>query len=382
MTGITKSTALHLASEQGHVDVAQMLIKCGADVNAKDKDGLTPVHHAAIHGYEATVRLLLKCKSVIDAQTKEGYTPLHLAAMTGREKTTKLLLEYKASVDLMNYIGQTPLHWAATSGRDVTTKLLLEYNASFEVQDKYGKTPLDVANGRRVKSLLKAAKKKAEFSVLMREPGVTRNSSKLSVCGYGGVGKTTLVNALQRGVLKAYCTRRSEEKAPSKDKATHIPTPGIDVNIVNIPKVGHYIIWDYAGQPEYYVTHNMFLRVDETVFINVFKIMDVMDGFDGTLTEKLLTWPRFIKSRRSDDLSTENKPMVILLASGADLVDESRRDRAIKIIEDIRTKIQEMFGAYLNIVDETYLINCHDSRHTDIKDTRLRKCLSNAKIIC
>ncbi|XP_070550407.1 death-associated protein kinase 1-like [Ptychodera flava] len=271
----------------------------------------------------------------------------------------------------------TPLHDAANSGHEATTRLLLQSKADIDAQNFDRETPLDVADGRKVKSLLKAAKKKAEFSVLMQEPGITRNSSRLSVCGHGGVGKTTLVKALQRGFWEAYFTRRSEEKAPSEDEATHIPTPGIDVNMVNIPKAGSYIVWDFAGQPEYYVTHNMFLRANDTVFINVFKVMDVIDGFDGTLTEKLLTWPRFIKSRRSDDQSSDNKPTVILVASGADHVTESRRHRAIKIVEDIRTEIQNMFGEYLNIVDETYLLNCHDSRHKDI--TRLRKSLTNAK---
>ncbi|XP_070549743.1 death-associated protein kinase 1-like [Ptychodera flava] len=185
------------------------------------------------------------------------------------------------------------------------------------------------------------------------------------------------MNALRRGFLEAYFTRRSEEKAPPPDKTTHIPTPGIDVNIVNIPKAGKYRVLDFAGQPEYYVTHNMFLRADDSVFLVVFKIIDVIDDFDGTLNEELLTWPRFIKSRISDYHSSENRPIVILVASGADMVEKRRGNHAIKVVEDIRTRTKEIFGKYLDIVDETFLLNCHDSRHKDMD--RLRKCLSDYK---
>ncbi|XP_070579221.1 death-associated protein kinase 1-like [Ptychodera flava] len=211
----------------------------------------------------------------------------------------------------------------------------------------------------------------------MQEAGIKRNRSKLNVCGFGGVGKTTLMRALQRGFLEAYVTRRSEEKAPPPDKTTHIPTPGIDVNIVNIPKAGKYRVLDFAGQPEYYVTHNMFLMADDSVFFVVFKIIDVIDDFDGTLTEELLTWPRFIKSRISDDHKSDSRPIVILVASGADMVEKHRSNHAIKVVEDIRTRTKEIFGRYLNIVDETFLLNCHDSRHKDMD--RLRKCLSDCK---
>ncbi|XP_070550513.1 uncharacterized protein [Ptychodera flava] len=132
----------------------------------------------------------------------------------------------------------------------------------------------------------------------------------------------------------------------------------------------------FAGQPEYYVTHNMFLRADDSVFLVVFKIIDVID-FDGTLTEELLTWPRFIKSRISDDHKSDRRPIVIFVASGADMVEKRRGNHAIKVVEEIRTSTKEIFGEYLNIVDETFLLNCHDSRHKDMD--RLRICLSDCK---
>lgn len=40
-------TPLHLASQEGHVDVTNLLLKNGADPNAKAKNGLAPIHLCA-----------------------------------------------------------------------------------------------------------------------------------------------------------------------------------------------------------------------------------------------------------------------------------------------------------------------------------------------
>ncbi|XP_070546951.1 death-associated protein kinase 1-like [Ptychodera flava] len=344
---VNGQTPLHLAAAKDRDATTRLLLESKALFDVQDNvqknayvairvstefiflsEWTTPLHLAAAKDRDATTRLLLESNVSFDVQDNSGQTPLHLAAANDSYANTRLLLESKASIDVQDENGQTPLHLAAAKDRDATTRVLEESTASVDVQDNYGRTPLDVAHDRRVKSMIKSAKKKAEFSVLMQEPGIKRNRSKLNVCGFGGVGKTTLMNALQRGFLEAYFTRRSEERAPPPDKTTHIPTPGIDVNIVKIPKL-------------------------------------------------LLTWPRFIKSRISDDHKSDRRPVVIFVASGADMVEKRRGNHAIKVVEEIRTRTKEMFGKYLNIVDETFLLNCHDSRHKDMD--RLRICLSDYK---
>ncbi|XP_070549551.1 notch-regulated ankyrin repeat-containing protein A-like [Ptychodera flava] len=67
--GWHESTALHAASGGGHADVAELLIKHGADVNAKNSRGRTPLHYAALYGHEITMRLLVQSKADIDART-------------------------------------------------------------------------------------------------------------------------------------------------------------------------------------------------------------------------------------------------------------------------------------------------------------------------
>src|SRR5205823_2535532 len=65
---------------------AGLLIAHGADVRARDPMGDTPLHHAALFGSEAQIALLLEHGAEIDARTENGRTPLHYAVSLAREK--------------------------------------------------------------------------------------------------------------------------------------------------------------------------------------------------------------------------------------------------------------------------------------------------------
>ncbi|KAK1765274.1 ankyrin repeat-containing domain protein [Phialemonium atrogriseum] len=112
------------AAGEGHEAVVKLLLEGGASVDAKDRDGQTPLWRAAWGGHEAVVKLLLEGGASVDAKDQDGQTPLWRAAGEGHEAVVKLLLEGGASVDAKDQDGQTPLWWAAREGHEAVAKLL------------------------------------------------------------------------------------------------------------------------------------------------------------------------------------------------------------------------------------------------------------------
>ena len=70
---------LHLAVRVGHLDIAKLLLKRGAQVDVLDPDDLTPLHNAAWNGNLEMTQLLLEAGADIEASTYDGDTPLKLA---------------------------------------------------------------------------------------------------------------------------------------------------------------------------------------------------------------------------------------------------------------------------------------------------------------
>ncbi len=114
-------TPLHWATVNGHKEVAELLIAKGADVNAKDAVGNTPLYNtilfnAIVEVHKEIAELLIQNGADVNAQDKNGNTPLHLAATSGLKEVAELLIANGADVNAKKKFGRTPLHGAATKG--------------------------------------------------------------------------------------------------------------------------------------------------------------------------------------------------------------------------------------------------------------------------
>ena len=145
--GVTEgTTALQLASREGHVEVACILVEHGADVTAKDDSGETPLHQASSARCVDLAQFLVENGANATAEDNWGRTPLHLASRVGSLDLARLLVGHGANVTAQNEEGSTPLHEAAEMGIVDLARFLVEHGASVTVQDMHGWTPLHRAS--------------------------------------------------------------------------------------------------------------------------------------------------------------------------------------------------------------------------------------------
>ncbi|MCK5644078.1 MAG: ankyrin repeat domain-containing protein, partial [Gammaproteobacteria bacterium] len=128
----------------------QEAIQAGADVNVRNKYGVTPLMMASQNGHVEVVKLLLAAKANVNAVDKtDGVTPLLIASVKGHTEIVKLLIAAKADVNAVRKTdGVTPLFMASRDGHTEIVKLLLAAaKANVNAADKTdGVTPLLIAS--------------------------------------------------------------------------------------------------------------------------------------------------------------------------------------------------------------------------------------------
>lgn len=143
-SGASELDAELLAAARGGKSAeVRELLATGADANAREPDGSTPLLHAAHVGDSSSVQALLAAKADPNLTNRYGVGPMHEAALRADAELLETLLDAGADVDQALPKGETPLMLAArTSGIDAV-RLLIERGADVNVVEQWqGQTPL------------------------------------------------------------------------------------------------------------------------------------------------------------------------------------------------------------------------------------------------
>lgn len=168
-------TILHMASEKGNSELVELLLSKGANIEAKDLYGKTPLFYAfnkdilrnfISKGVDVNVRdnnnnaVIFEIAGMLDKDTmkyclskginpdikdKEGNSLLQFMALYGEKDIVKLLVSKGADVHSVNNNNTAVIHSAVLSGKVDIVRFLVNKGADLTIEDKNGNTVLHYA---------------------------------------------------------------------------------------------------------------------------------------------------------------------------------------------------------------------------------------------
>ena len=304
---------LHLAAHLGWMDIIiDLITKYKCDTNCKDDYGRTPLHYAVCNNHLEVVRYFINeqhCNPMNKDQFND--TPLHLACQSGHNHIVQYLLSTD-KVDLLakNKFHTTPVDYAS---RQDNSYDLLKLFQSFP-------------------------QSKRDFPV--------HTYTKLILTGYSGAGKTTISQ-----LIRLLANKASGFSVLSSGRVTNVEclTAGIIPLHVEskVNKLGNMVIYDFAGQQEYYSSHaavlERIMKNSAAIFLCIVDLSQHMDK----ISESIHYWISFIENACS---SAQESSHVIIVGSHADLVKSSQelkeKSSLVENIAKSRVKQQLTYGGF------------------------------------
>jgi len=165
-----RTPLLNVARESGDVEMAQLLVEHGADVDAIDTFGDSPIVLAAWRGYAEIVDLLLDNNVDVPVDGRRGTQLIQYSAEKGLDRLMARLVEGGADLTLGSGHGASLVHAAALGGSGAIVGLLLEQGLDAATPDMFGWTPLHYA----------AVKGRAAVTEILAGMGVALEARTLS----------------------------------------------------------------------------------------------------------------------------------------------------------------------------------------------------------
>ena len=353
-----KRTPLHYAAINNHLEIVKYFInEQHCDPMTKDNYGKTPLHYACTNGnLHLTKYLIYEAHCNSSCKNNFGNTPLHLACSNNHSNIVQYLVsKAHCNPSCVNNRGSTPLHIACGNGHTDIVQYLLSTGKvnPFQAENKYGMSPIDFASRHHnCYALLKMFQSfpqcESDFPV--------HTYTKVILTGYSGAGKTTISQLILLLANKA-------TGFFSSGRVTEVEcfTAGIIPLHVEskVNKLGNMVIYDFAGQQEYYSSHAAVLehimRNSAAIFVCVVDLSQCMEK----IGESIHYWISFIKNACS---SAQGSSHVIIVGSHADLVKSSQelKDKSSLVENIAKSRVKQLmkYGGFISM-------DCRQSKKKD-----------------
>ena len=356
---------LHIACQWGDVEIVRYLItdeKCNPNVQNTDLD--TPLHIACCQEPLTIVRILLERKCSTNIPNKKGETAqsiplneagdclLHIACQWGDVDIVKYLITEGCNPNVLNNDPLTPLLTAIKhNNHTVATALLQHKDCDPTLCDPHGNTPLHLAciGGETCPEMVKIAKQLLVFvdvdPLCVNNAGQTpielttnyqliqaithfvKCKTKQSVQTYINMfivgnpetGKSTLVKAICK---EASILWKIVPKNFRRVKNVPLHTAGIIPTTFRSKTFGNTVIYDLAGQVEYYTSHAAVIRSTVISTPPAFIVVVNLSDSEEKISQTLRYWWSFIDNHAAQSSAP---PQVILVGSHADVVKSTGR---------------------------------------------------------
>ena len=198
--------ALIQAADDGDVARVRQLAAQGADVNQRDGDGWTALHVAAQNGHVEVTSALITLGVNKEAQLPtNGWRPLHVAAVYGQVEVIKTLVASGADKEAKAAAGWRPLHAAAFYGFVAAAKVLLQLGAELKAQATAGYTAhgLSLQGGRQQMAEVLEAAAQSRSAVAT---ATTTQAGACAACGGSSSPSGTAFMRCSRCKAVKYCS--------------------------------------------------------------------------------------------------------------------------------------------------------------------------------
>ena len=340
------NTLLHLACQKDHLEITKCLIEKGCNINLRNRSGDAPLHTA--YGWRRTevVKLLISHKCDVNAQGEYNNTLLHLACKCGDTDIAKLVIENGSDISIKDQLRNTPLHDACENGHlDIVKLFIYEEVCDLNSRNSRDKTPLSLACQYGYLEIVKALLATGKVDPTTRDRSgrtaaeLTRDynivnevsqyaKSKLEfegqhplgtfvqvfVTGNPSTGKTTLIEVLCREATQLMKIAPKQVRIISNVQSQ---TAGIIPREFHSKNFGSVVIYDFAGQSQYYSSHSAIVENAVLSSAPLFVVVVNLNDIHDLISERLSFWLSFIENHCAKAITP---PHVIVVGSHKDKV--------------------------------------------------------------